>query len=82
MCVAGFDEGAEGLMDPHEMSRNINASFETMKNNVSGTDTGSYKYGDFNQTIVVNDKVSTPDELARVVRIESRYGLMRGVAYG
>ena len=82
MCVAGFDEGAEGLMDPHEMSRNINASFETMKNNVSGTDTGSYKYGDFNQTIVVNDKVSTPDELARVVRIESRYGLMRGVVYG
>lgn len=82
MCVAGFDEGAEGLMDPHEMSRNINASFETMKNNVSGTDTGPYKYGDFNQTIVVNDKVSTPDELARVVRIESRYGLMRGVAYG
>lgn len=82
MCVAGFDEGAEGLMDPHEMSRNINASFETMKNNVSGTDTGPYKYGDFNQTIVVNDKVSTPDELARVVRIESRYGLMRGVVYG
>lgn len=82
MCVAGFDEGAEGLMDPHEMSRNINASFETMKNNVSGNDAGAHKYGDFHQTIVVNDKVSTPDELARVVRIESRYGLMRGVVYG
>ena len=82
MCVAGFDDGMDGLMDPHDMSRNINASFDTMKNNVSGTDSGTYKYGDFHQTIVVNDKVSTPDELARVVRIESRYGLMRGAVYG
>lgn len=36
----------------------------------------------YNQTINVNQEVSTADELARAVRIESRYGLMRGVALG
>lgn len=35
-----------------------------------------------NQTINVNQQISTADELARAVRIESRYGLMRGVALG
>lgn len=35
-----------------------------------------------NQTINVNREISTADELAREIRIESRYGLMRGVALG
>ena len=39
-------------------------------------------FGDFNQTINVNQQISTPDELARAVRVESRYGLMKGVAFG
>ena len=37
--------------------------------------------GNFNQTINVNQQISTPDELARAVRVESKQGLMRG-AYG
>lgn len=84
MCVAGWDEGAEDLMDTRDMTRNINASFSTQKMNAAGAKAlqGSSGFGDFNQTINVNQPVSTADELARAVRIESRYGLMRGIAIG
>lgn len=84
MCVAGWDEGAEDLMDTRDMTRNINASFSTQKMNAAGAKAlqGSSGFGDFNQTINVNQPVSTADELARAVRIESRYGLMRGIALG
>lgn len=36
----------------------------------------------YNQTINVNQQISTADELAREIRLESKYGLMRGVALG
>ena len=83
MCVAGWDEGAEDLMNPAYMTKNINASLSAMKSNFSGTKaSGVAGYGDFNQTININREISTPDELARAVRVEMRYGLMRGVPVG
>ena len=84
MCVAGFDKGIEGLMDPQDMTKNINASLSTMQRNVVGGSVGGSTagYGTFNQTINVNQQIATPDELARTMRIEARYGLMKGVPIG
>lgn len=84
MCVAGFDEGMEDLMDPDDMTKNINASLSTAQMNVSGANTSgsANNGGSFQQIVNVNQQISTPDELARAIRVESRYGLMRGVALG
>ena len=84
MCVAGFDEGVDDLMNADTMSRSINASMSTMQANMTGarSNGGAGGFGNFNQTINVNQQISTPDELARAVRVESRQGLIRGVAYG
>ena len=82
MCIAGFDGEIDKLFNPDSVTRTINASLSTVRSGISGNGSSGTTYGDFNQTIVVNDKVSTPDELARAVRLESRYGLMKGVVYG
>ena len=82
MCIAGFDGEMDKLFNPDSVTRTINASLSTVRSGISGNGSSGTTYGDFNQTIVVNDKVSTPDELARAVRLESRYGLMKGVVYG
>lgn len=86
MCVAGFEEGSEGLMDPAQITRNTKASLSAMRASVSGAPDnstgGGSGFGVFNQTINVNREISTPDELARTVRVESKYGLMRGLAVG
>jgi hypothetical protein len=37
--------------------------------------------GGINQTININKEISTPDEMARAIRLESRYGLMKGVGF-
>ena len=49
-------------------------------NNISAGGYGGF--GSFNQTINVNQQIDTADELARAVRVESKYGLMRGVEIG
>jgi len=78
-CVAGFDKGADDLMSGDAISNGINASLGTIKANVTGV--GGIAGGtEYNQTINVNQQISTPDELARAIRLESKYGLMRGVA--
>lgn len=82
MCIAGFDGEMDKLFNPDSVTRTINASLSTVRSGISGNGSAGTTYGDFHQTIVVNDKVSTPDELARAVRLESRYGLMKGVVYG
>lgn len=82
MCVAGFNGKMDKLFNPDSVTRTINASLSTVRSGISQGGSSGTTYGDFHQTIVVNDKVSTPDELARAVRLESRYGLMKGVAYG
>jgi phage-related protein len=79
MCVAGFDEGIEPLLDGSEISRSINASVRTIGANTAyGT---NQRIGGFNQTININREISTPDEMARAIRLESKYGLMEGVGF-
>lgn len=79
MCVAGFDEGIEPLLDGSEITRSINASVRTIRAN---TDYGTNpQVGGFNQTININREIDTPDEMARAIRLESRYGLMKGVGF-
>lgn len=83
MCVAGFDEGLEDLADTQTLTKNIDARLNTVRMNRSGVaafgGTG-YGSGGFNQTVNIYQPVSTPDEMARAMRLESRYGLMRGAA--
>lgn len=79
MCVAGFDEGFEDFTSGDAIARGVNASLGTVGANTSSA--RSSLASGFNQTINVNKEISTPDELARTIRLESRYGLMRGVAF-
>lgn len=79
MCVAGFDEGIDPLLNGDSITRSINASVKTLGvNNAYGSNGHS---GGINQTININREISTPDEMARAIRLESRYGLMKGVAF-
>lgn len=79
MCVAGFDEGIEPLLDGSEITRSINASVRTLGANTAyGL---NQRIGGLNQTININREISTPDEMARAIRLESRYGLMKGVGF-
>ncbi len=85
MCVAGWDEGAEDLMNTDNMTKNINSRLSALKMNIIGAKalTGGFAgYGTLQQIININRQVSTPDEMARAIRLESKYGLMRGVSYG
>ena len=79
MCVAGFDEGIEPLLDGSDISRSINASVKTIWANTAYDN--NQRVGGFNQTININREISTPDEMARAIRLESRYGLMKGVGF-
>lgn len=83
MCVAGWDEGSKGLMDISPIAKNVDANFATLKMNASSRVAGGRTFGSGLQQIInINQQISTPDEMARAIRLESRYGLMRGVAYG
>lgn len=79
MCVAGFDEGIEPMLDGSEITRSINASVKTLGANTAyGT---NQLIRGFNQTININREVNSPDEMARAIRLESKYGLMNGVGF-
>lgn len=84
MCIAGWDNKMDNFMDPTNMTRNIRASLGVMKNNIAGASMPSAAsgLGNMYQNIYVNKEVSTADELARAIRVESRYGMMRGVPVG
>lgn len=84
MCVAGWDKGSEGLMSTDMLAKNVNANLSTLQMNIAGAKVGGSTagFGVFNQTVNVNQPVSTPDELARAMRLEARYGLMKGVPVG
>jgi len=80
MCVAGFDKGIDGLMDSNAIRANIDAGFGNITAGINtGATAGSMN---FTQIVNVNKEVATADEMARAIRLESRYGLMRGVAIG
>lgn len=83
MCVAGFEEGMSGFMDSNLLARNVKSSLSTLQMQVQGTAyTSSRGSGNYTQVVNINQQIATPDELARQLRLESKYGLMRGVAYG
>ena len=85
MCVAGYEKGVEEFEDtPLTMTRNVKASLGAMKHNING---GSYAgvpkgVGNVYQTVYVNKEVSTADELARAMRLEARWGMVRSVPVG
>lgn len=83
-CVAGFNEGISDLMNTGAITRNINASLSSIGSGLSAGSAGVAlgTTTTYNQTINVNQQISTPDELARAIRLESKYGLMRGVPVG
>ena len=78
MCIAGWDNEFDDFMNPDDMVRNINASFSAMRMQTGGTTGG----GDTYLTVNVNKEVATADELARAIRVESRYGLIQGEPIG
>lgn len=86
MCIAGWDNRMDDFMNPDHMVRNIRATFGVMKNNISGSAYAGYSGGpgvvNQYQTVNVNREVATADELARAIRLETRYGLMRGDPVG
>lgn len=85
-CVEGFEQGFETL-DPQFMNKTVQASLSNINANIqggmiagtAGTTAGGVNY---TQIVNVNREIATPDELARTLRIESKYGLMKGVAVG
>lgn len=80
MCVAGWEQGTEDLFAADSVTKNVKATLGNIQAKLSGGTSGTH--GGYTQVINVNREIATPDELARAVRVESRYGLMRGVAYG
>lgn len=80
MCVEGVDEPLEEY-NPYEtfqdsMETNISGLKATYARATEGMQgNGGMTY---NQTVNVNQPVATPDELARTVRNESKFGLMTG----
>ena len=84
MCVAGYNKGVDKLAAPSYMTRKIKSGLTAMQNAV---DTGTYaggsaEGGNLYQTINVNREVATADEMARAIRLEARWGLVRSVPVG
>lgn len=78
MCVAGWDEGSDGLMniDPHV--NRIRKSFSVMKmNGRNSVPVHGDGRGNISQVININQPVRSPDEMARAIRLESRYWPMK-----
>lgn len=66
-----------------DVQRGINNSLDFSAVPISVPNSTNYSQGSvINQTININREISTADELAQAIRIESRYGLMEGVALG
>lgn len=78
MCVAGWEQGAEGLMDTTEMASNIKATFGSLQADL--TSAGGSAAGSFTQINNFNQTMRSPDEVARALRVEAKYGLMKGYA--
>lgn len=71
------DEGyaySDGVYTESDLSRGVYASYGYMG---AATVGGTYGSG-YTQIVNVNQQIATADELARAVRVESRYGLMVG----
>lgn len=76
----GWDKEFGDVKDSILSDMDFEAS--ALSNNVSPYAVGGAGEFAYNQTININQRIATPDELARAIRLESRYGLMKGVALG
>ena len=72
MCVAGFEDGTEDLMNLDEIGANISASFGTMSANMSG---GMNR----NTTFNFYDTQTSPDAIMRKAENTFQFGLAGGI---
>lgn len=72
MCVAGFEEGTEDLMNLDDIGANISASFGTMSANMSG---GTNR----NTTFNFYDTQTSPDAIMRKAENTFQFGLAGGI---
>lgn len=72
MCVAGFEEGTEDLMNLDEIGANVSASFGTMSANMSG---GMNR----NTTFNFYDTQTSPDAIMRKAENTFQFGLAGGI---
>ena len=72
MCVAGFEEGTEDLMNLDNISSNISASWGTMSANMSG---GMNR----NTTFNFYDTQTSPDAIMRKAENTFQFGLAGGI---
>ena len=77
MCVAGFDEGFSdfGNNSLDNVNTKLSSTLGSVQASVSG---GQVGLGGYTQIVNVNQQISTPDELARAIRNETRMGIMTG----
>lgn len=72
MCVAGFEEGTEDLMNLDDIGANVSASFGTMSANMSG---GTNRSATFN----FYDTQTSPDAIMRKAENTFQFGLAGGI---
>lgn len=72
MCVAGFEEGTEDLMNLDNISANVSASWGTMSANMSG---GMNR----NTTFNFYDTQTSPDAIMRKAENTFQFGLAGGI---
>ena len=72
MCVAGFEEGTEDLMNLDEIGANVSASWGTMSANMSG---GMSR----NTTFNFYDTQTSPDAIMRKAENTFQFGLAGGI---
>ena len=72
MCVAGFEDGTEDLMNLDNISSNISASWGTMSANMSG---GTNR----NTTFNFYDTQTSPDAIMRKAENTFQFGLAGGI---
>lgn len=72
MCVAGFEEGTEDLMNLDEIGANVSASWGTMSANMSG---GMNR----NTTFNFYDTQTSPDAIMRKAENTFQFGLAGGI---
>lgn len=69
-CIAGFAETINPGSLSGSVAANIQSDIATLAANQEG--------GGFNQTINMYSAAQTPDEIAREIRLETKYGILRG----
>lgn len=75
MCVAGFDEGIEDLMDGSAFGASINASMGTIAANTGG----GFGVAGNSQTFNFYDTQTSPDAIRRKVQNTMTFGLAGGI---